>query len=236
MKTRCMIVDDEPLAIEVIKSYLKRFNDVQIVATCNDAIYALEVLKNERIDLLFLDIQLPYIKGTAFLRSLTNPPKVILITAFRDYAVEGFDLNVLDYLLKPISFERFIKAMDKYFQRSNNTMDNMIISNPAKIRSREFINIKSDRKMVHLVLDDIVYIEGMKDYINIVTLNKPVITDMPLQQLEEMLPPELFLRIHRSYIIAIDKIYAFTSEIVEIMNKQLPIGRHYKKTVLERIM
>ncbi|MCK5146727.1 response regulator transcription factor [bacterium] len=178
---------------------------------------------------------MPHIKGTDFLRSLSNPPQVIFTTAYRDYALEGFELDVIDYLLKPISFERFMKAMNKYLHVYNKTISNKATSSSQNNQHRQYLNVKSDRKTIRLPLNEIVYIEGMKDYVNIQTLEDSILCNTPLHKLEAKLPGNQFLQIHRSYIIAIDKIKAFTNEYIEIANRQLPIGRHFKKNVLEKI-
>lgn len=233
MKIRCLIVDDEPLAIEVIVSYLDKFNEVEIVESCRNAVHAMEILKRGKIDLMFLDIQMPLLKGTDFLRSLTRPPKVILTTAFREFALEGYELNVLDYLLKPISFERFVQAMDKYFQ-----MEDLKPSvSPVFHENNElnYINVKSDRKIVRLQVDSIIYLECKKDYVQIMTTGEKLLTNVPIYKLEEQLPAGSFLRIHRSFIVSTKYITAFNSEIIEIGEKQLPIGRYYKKRVLEQL-
>jgi len=182
MKTKCIIVDDEPLAIEVIESHLSHFNTIEIAAKCGHALEAFEVIKTNPVDLMFLDIQMPHITGTDFIRSLTNPPKIILTTAYREYALEGFDLDVVDYLLKPIAFERFLKAMNKYFElvslsprSSGNTSYNL--------KDKEnYIYVKADKKNHKIFLDDILFIESLKDYILIRTSLRKVITKIPISR------------------------------------------------------
>ncbi|MBN2416282.1 response regulator [bacterium] len=235
MRIRCLIVDDEPLATDVIRSYLERFEEAEVTAVCNEAVTAMEILGKQKIDLLFLDIQMPLIKGTDFLRSLRHPPAVIFTTAYRDYALEGFDLDAVDYLLKPISFERFLQAMHKFFDRYRGESPRSPAVSPSRPADGEYLNVRSDRRTVRLPLADILYIEGMKDYVKVVTAADEVITNVTLQELEAMLPEERFLRIHRSYIVAVPHIRAFTSEMIEIANRQLPIGRYYKKQVMETL-
>lgn len=229
MKTRCIIIDDEPLAIEVIESYLTKMSDMEIVAKCESAVEALAVLRKKQIDLMFLDIQMPELTGLDFLKSLSHPPKAILTTAHRKYALEGYELDVIDYLLKPISFERFLKAVNKYFKSADS--DNKVIHEDTN--EDDFIYVKENKKAVKISLDEILYIESMKDYVTFHTDKKKIITKSTMSELEEKLPAERFVRIHRSYIVAIQKIDAFTSTSVEIGKKELTIGRNYKNGVMK---
>jgi DNA-binding LytR/AlgR family response regulator len=234
MKTKCIIVDDEPLAIEVIESHLKKFNDIEIVSTCNDAIEAFEILKKRQVDLMFLDIQMPQITGLDFLKSLSKPPKVILTTAYRQYALDGYELDVVDYLLKPVSFERFMKAINKYYQYTN---DSFIVSESVQTSSESdsYMYVKSDKKIVKILLKDIQFIESLKDYVQIHTTKKSIVTKNQIGALEEKLPVDKFVRIHKSYIVSISHIDAFTSSTIEIKKKELPIGRSYKNAVLKTL-
>jgi len=231
MKTKCIIVDDEPLAIEVIESHLKKFKEIDILARCNDAIEAFEILKNKSVDLIFLDIQMPQLTGLDFLKSLAKPPKVIITTAYREYALEGYELDVVDYLLKPISFERFMKAINKYYQCVNNSV---IISDNSSVQD-SYIYVKADKKVIKILLKDIFYIESLKDYVQIYTIRKSIVTKNQIGFLEEKLPADKFVRIHKSYIVSISRIDAFTSNTIEIKNKELPIGRSYKNLVLKTL-
>lgn len=230
MKTKCIIVDDEPLAIEIIESYLKDFPAIEIVATCTDAMKAFEILRQTKIDLIFLDIKMPQISGIRFLRSLNDPPAVILTTAYREYAIDGFDLNVIDYLLKPIEFERFLQAIDKYYRAAGNREVNSI-NHPAAETKIETIFVKSDRKMMQLPVRDIYLIESMKDYVTIYLKNDKIITKETISYFEKTLPQNEFIRIHRAYIAAAGKIKAVTADSVEILNRELPIGRKYKPNI-----
>lgn len=232
MKTKCMIVDDEPLAIEIIESYLHRLTDFEISAKCTSAIEAFELLAKLNTDLIFLDIQMPELTGLEFLRSVKNPPKVIFTTAYRKYAVDGFDLNVVDYLLKPVSFERFLKAIDKYYKSAE--QDFRVISNGGK-EDEEYIYVKENKKAVKILFKNILYIESMKDYVVIHTDEKKVVSKIPISRLESQLPQNKFLRIHKSYIVAIPRIDAFTSYSLEIGKKELTIGRTYKNSVLKAL-
>ncbi|GAA0891317.1 LytTR family DNA-binding domain-containing protein [Fulvivirga kasyanovii] len=230
MKIRCIIVDDEPLAIEVIESYINRLENIEIVAKCSNALKAFEILKKEPVDLIFLDIQMPKLTGLDFVKTLQNPPKVIITTAYRDYALEGYELNVVDYLLKPISFERFLKAVSRVYHTEMSPEATLT----TDIESEEaYIYLKADKKMVKVQLRDILYIESLKDYVRVKTSDKEVITHQKISYLEEKLPEECFLRIHRSFIVALKKIETYSATSIEVPGKELPIGRLYKDQVLE---
>lgn len=233
MKVKCLIVDDEPLAIEVIKAHIEKIDSLEIVSTCQNAIEAFEVLKSKKIDLIFLDIQMPGMTGTELLRSLHNPPKVIMTTAYREYAIESYELDVVDYLLKPISFERFFKAINKYFQ---SVTDDVIIHSPSSVPCEEgFIYIRSNKKVFKILLRDILYVESLKDYLRIYTHNKPVVTKYTISAFEERLPANQFVRIHRSFIVSLDHISSFTANTIEVADKELPIGRSYKQQVFKTL-
>jgi len=230
-KIVCLAVDDEPPALEVLKNYITSVHSLELAATCLDAVEALNMLQKRSVDLLFLDIQMPQILGTDFIRTLKHPPKVIFTTAFRKYAVEGFELNAVDYLLKPISFERFLKAVDKVMHTSLNDELNEKESIPNKITPPDYISFRSDRKMVKVALNDILYIESIKDYIKVVTAATTVITKQSISTVEEMLPKEKFIRIHRSYIVSVDKIESYNHELIWIAKQELPISRMYRHEV-----
>lgn len=233
LKTKCIIVDDEPLAIEVIENHLSKFEDFEIVATCNNAVSAFEIIRKKQVDLIFLDIQMPKITGVDFLKSLKHSPKVIFTTAYRDYAIDAYELDVVDYLLKPISFERFLKAVNKYYEVSGR---DLTIFNPTEslvIDHEPYTYIKADKKLHKVFLKDIIYIEALKDYVKIICNKKTLITKHSISTFEEKLPPESFIRIHRSYIINVAKIEAFNSTEIDILDRQLPIGRSYKNQVLK---
>jgi DNA-binding LytR/AlgR family response regulator len=228
-KIVCLAVDDEPPALDVLKKYITSVHSLELAGTCVDAVEALNILQRQPVDLLFLDIQMPQILGTDFIRALRNPPKVIFTTAFRKYAVEGFELDAVDYLLKPISFDRFLKAVNKIMQTSLKDepaeMDGNRVSEPGHI------NFRSDRKMIKVALNDILYIESIKDYIKVVTANGTVITKQSISSVEEMLPKEKFVRIHRSYIVSVSKIESYNHELVWIAKQELPISRMYRHEV-----
>lgn len=231
MNYRCLIVDDEPLAIEIIESYTNRLDYLEVVSTCSNAIQAFEILQKEKIDLLFLDIQMPKLTGIDFIKTLQNPPKVILTTAYRDYAIESYELNVVDYLLKPISFERFLIAIQKACTLENQS--GTTTENSSLNASDDYIYLKADKKMVKVPLDNILYIESLKDYIRVRTSEKDVISHQKISYLEEKLPEEHFLRVHRSYIVPIQKIESYCATSIEVPGHEIPIGRLYKNDVLD---
>lgn len=235
-KIKCLITDDEPLAMDVLENYIQQLDILELTGRCNNALEALGFLQKNKVDLLFLDIQMPKLTGIDFLKTLRNPPKVIFTTAYRDYALEGFELNVLDYLLKPISFERFIIALNKY--HAYNPVNNFPATITPQIvmpNEEPFIYLKSDKKMVKVFLKDILYIESLKDYVKVKTFEKDIITYQKISYLEEKLPDEKFLRIHRSFIIAVDKIKSFNTSFIDIGNEEIPIGRLYKIEVMRAL-
>jgi len=230
MKYKCLIVDDEPLACEIIESFLTRFDDFIIEATAHNALDALQILKNSKIDLLFLDIQMPKITGIEFLKTLKKRPEVIITTAYRDYAIEGFELEVMDYLLKPISFERFMVSINRFYRLKSTGKDTQLAMTDAKTDS-DYFYVKENKRMVKIELNKLLYIESLKDYIKIHTTEKLVITKMPISNIEAKLNENQFLRIHRSFIVNISKIEAFSSFNVTVAKNDLPIGRSYKSKV-----
>ena len=231
-KILCLAVDDEPLAMNVLQRYIASVPALSLAATCNNAVEALDYLQRHPIDLLFIDIQMPQILGTDFIRTLKNPPKVIFTTAFRKFAVEGFELNAVDYLLKPISFERFLKAVNKVMEISlHQPVVGKDMTESIKKASDTHLYFRADRKMVKVMLDEILYIESLKDYVKIVTPTKTTITKHSISALEEMLPRDGFVRIHRSYIVALSKIESYNQEVMVVAKKELPISRMYKHEV-----
>jgi len=230
-KIVCLAVDDEPPALEVLKKYIASVHSLELAGTCVDAVDALNILQKQPVDLLFLDIQMPQILGTDFIRTLRNPPRVIFTTAFRKYAVEGFELDAVDYLLKPISFDRFLKAVNKVMQTSLKDATGEIDNSSNKIGEAGHINFRSDRKMIKVALNDILYIESIKDYIKVITATGTVITKQSISSVEEMLPKEKFVRIHRSYIVSVSKIESYNHELVWIAKQELPISRMYRLEV-----
>jgi DNA-binding LytR/AlgR family response regulator len=231
-KIRCLAVDDEPPALDILKKYIEMIPSLELTGVCNNAVEALDILQIENIDLMFLDIQMPQILGTDFMRTLKKPPKVIFTTAYRKFAVEGFELDAVDYLLKPISFERFLKAVNKVMEVSlQNSDEKDNVADRRKSMTDSFIHFRADRKVLKIALDDILYIESLKDYIKVITKTKTIITRQSISSLEDNLPGDAFIRIHRSYIVALDKIESYTSELVGIAKQELPISRMYRHEV-----
>jgi DNA-binding LytR/AlgR family response regulator len=235
MKTKCLIVDDEPLARELICGHVEKLENFEIVAECSDAMKALQVLREKQIDLMFMDIQMPQITGIEFLKTLKHQPKVIITTAYREYALEGFELDVVDYLLKPITFERFLKSVNKYYQMIQDDVQVISNSSADKMQDDSFIYIKENKKVVKVYLSEIKYIEGLSEYVQIFTDKRKIITKTSMTQMEEKLTSEKFLRIHKSYIVSISKIEAFTANTIEIHGKELPIGRSFKNGVISAL-
>jgi DNA-binding LytR/AlgR family response regulator len=232
----CIIADDEELAREIMQNHVSKLQNLNPVAICANGMEVYNALKANNVDLVFLDIQMPQLTGIELLRTLKNPPPVIMTTAYREFALEGYELNVIDYLLKPVSFERFLKAVDKFI----NAKAPEVIGLPAPPQSSKpdqhaFIYVKADKKMVRLLLKDILYIEGLKDYVKIHTTDKPVITYQTLGYLEEKLSANYFIRVHRSYIISINHINAYTGSHIEIGRQSIPIGSSYAKEVLGKL-
>jgi DNA-binding LytR/AlgR family response regulator len=231
-KVTCLAVDDEPPALDIMKKYIAAIPSLQLAGTCCNAVEALAVLQAQAIDLLFLDIQMPQILGTDFLRTLRQPPRVIFTTAYRKFAVEGFELDAIDYLLKPVSFDRFLKAVNKVMEINLPGSNNQVDFEDRKNNQEElFINFRVDRKNLRISLSDILYVESLKDYIKVVTRSGNIITKQSIISLEEVLPRDTFLRIHRSFIVALGKIESYSSDVVGIGKKELPISRMYRHEV-----
>jgi DNA-binding LytR/AlgR family response regulator len=226
-KFNCIIVEDEPLAAEVLADYVKQVPFLELKKICPDAIFAMEELQKNKIDLIFLDIHLPKIKGFDFISALSNPPQIIVTSAYKEYALKGYEVNVLDYLLKPIRFSRFLMAVNKLKQKASPD------SQPfSRLPERPHLFFNVNKKKIKVNLDEILYIESLKEYIRIYTKDKAILTKYQLSQIKEILANENFLRIHRSFVVAKDKVEAFTATEVEISGKQIPIGRSYKEQVM----
>jgi len=224
-KLKCIIVEDEPLAAKVLVDYIAQVPFLQLDGTFKDAILATEYLRDHSVDLIFLDIHLPKLKGMAFLKTLTHAPAVIITTAYHQYALQGYDLNVTDYLLKPIEFERFLVAVNKV----KSSHGGQGTSNPPL--EGDFIFLSIQRKKVKIFFSDIVYIESQREYLKVVTTEKSFSTKMSIRKMESTLPPDRFKRIHRSFIIAVNKIEAYTANEVEVNGRSIPIGRNYKDVI-----
>lgn len=230
MKIKCLLVDDEPLAIRLLQNHLRQFDSFEVVASCPDAIKAHEILNVKTIDLMFLDIKMPKISGIEFLKTLRNPPKTILTTAYREFALDGYDLEVIDYLLKPITFDRFLKAIDRFLRQNNSAMPSM-----QPVPGNAYLNIKSGNKYQKINTDDILYIESVRDYIKIVTTEKEIIAKYKISDIETEVCNKGFLRIHRSFIISTKKITAFSATGIELGKVEIPVGASYKE-VLKKAM
>ena len=228
---RCLIVDDEPPAREIIRRYIEQVTSLKLAGECANAIQAFTLLQQQPVDLVFLDIRMPQLNGNDFLKTLKNPPKVIFTTAYSEYAVEGFELDAVDYLLKPVPFDRFLKAVNKAFQLTTAKHDMSPVV--AEARNDSFVYFRADRKMVKVVLDDILYIESMKDYIKVVTKGRTIITKQSISSVEAMLPEKEFIRTHRSFIVSLDKIKSFTSELIDIAATEVPVGKLYRNAVMK---
>ena len=232
-KIQCIIVDDEPIARDVLENHLKGIPIIEIVKKCKNALEAFKVISKKQVDLVFLDINMPEISGLSFAKSINKNIKVIFTTAYREYAVEGFDLQAVDYLLEPISFERLKQAVDKFMGIQESTAQSTLIVKGEE--KADFIFLKADRKMIKVAFDDIQYIESLGDYIKIYTAEKRIVSRETISNMEAKLPVKSFMRIHRSFIVSLDKISSFTHEHIEILNKALPISRSFKKEVLKRL-
>ena len=235
----CIIVDDEIMARDIIATHLSKIKNINVVAQCKNAIEAFNFINNNKVDLIFLDINMPEISGISFAKSINKDIKIIFTTAYRDYAVEGFDLQAVDYLLKPIAFERLLQAVNRYFEVNSNAINNNTLETTA---SNDFIFVRSDRKMIKVDFDSILYVESYSDYIKIhlnvstsPNSDKTIVTRETITSIEAKLPKAQFLRIHRSYIVCIDKIQSFTNEEVTVNRKALSISRSYKREVLKRL-
>jgi DNA-binding LytR/AlgR family response regulator len=235
MKLRVLIVDDEPHAIEVIENYLGNFEQVEIVGRCNNGIQAFQLLQQKPVDLMFLDIKMPGITGTELMKSLKNPPKVIFTTAYSEYAVDGFELNAVDYLVKPIPFDRFLRAMDKVYQLNDNKATAIIAHERPSGDTEAFLYLKVDRKTIKINVNDILWIESLRDYVKVITRDQAYISKQKISLLEEMLPENKFVRIHRSFIVALAQITSFYSYNVEVDGHELPVGRNYKQEMQKRL-
>ncbi|HZY83039.1 MAG TPA: LytTR family DNA-binding domain-containing protein [Cyclobacteriaceae bacterium] len=231
MKIRCLIVDDEPPALDVLRSHIANTPMLEVAGECHNAMGAFDFLQHQHVDLLFLDIQMPRLLGTDLVKALSDPPKVIFTTAHREYAMDGFDLNAVDFLLKPISFDRFLKAV----QKAVNHEVRAPRIEETTVDSQQFLYFRADRKMVKVLLNDIRYIEGLKDYVKIHAGQQPLITKQTIMAVEEMLPAEEFIRIHRSFIVSLNKVTSFTPHAVFIGKEEIPIGPLYRSEVQKRL-
>lgn len=234
MKLRCLLIDDEPPALKVLSRYIASIDGLEIAGQCKNAIEALDVLHQKAVDVIFLDIKMPHIIGTDFLKNLSQPPKVIFVTAYREYAVDGFELDAVDYLVKPVSFERFFKAITK-LNRLMGRETNTVTENDTS-RSASFIYLKVDRDMKKIFVNDIAYIESWKDYVKVfLNTGKYIIAKQSISAMENLLSDHKFIRVHRSYMVSFDKISGYNGMSVQLSGHEIPIGRLYKQAVMERL-
>jgi two-component system, LytTR family, response regulator len=230
---QCLIVDDEPVAREILENHLEKIDSVNVVGNCKNALEAFNKINSKKVDLIFLDINMPEISGLSFAKSINKNIKIIFTTAYREYAVDGFDLQAVDYLLKPISFERLLQAVNKYLDENNHVQNQK--SEEILDEKSDFIFVRSDRKMIKINFCDIDYVESLSDYIKIHLQEKTIITRETISNIEAKLPKNDFIRVHRSYITSIKSIDSFTNEYLEIGNQEIPISRSYKVEVLKRL-
>jgi len=234
MKLQCLLVDDEPQALKILSSYISRINGLEVAGQCKNAIEALDVLNSRSVDVIFLDIKMPKMLGTEFLKNLSRPPKVIFVTAYREYAVDGFELEAIDYLVKPVSFERFFKAVSKL---------KTLMGHEAPVPQAEytpnpeaFVYLKVDKDMMKVFVNQIIYIESWKDYVKLwMADNKYILVKQTISAMENLLSEHKFLRIHRSYMVSLDKVSGFNGLSVKLGAHEIPIGRLYKQAVMGRL-
>jgi DNA-binding LytR/AlgR family response regulator len=234
MKVRCLLVDDEPLAITLLQSHLEQLEEFEVTGVCNDAVKALSFLNTRAVDLLFLDIKMPKITGIDLLRTVKHPPKTILTTAFREYALEGYDLDIVDYLLKPITFERFYRSIERYLRSVDRKPADQPADRPAGPEKRQIL-VKSNNKFFKLDTEEILYIESLKDYIKIITTGGEIQTKIKISDFEKQLEQSGFLRVHRSFIVNTRHIRVYTVNSVELGGNEVPIGSSYKEYVLKTL-
>jgi DNA-binding LytR/AlgR family response regulator len=234
IQIRCIIVDDEPMARDVVRRYIQKIPTLKLMGEFGNAIDATIFLQEQPVDMIFLDIKMPQLTGTEFVRSLRNVPKIIFTTAHKEFAHEGFELDVIDYLLKPIRFDRFLRAVNKAFpQKQQEIETHGLVTNEENKPATSFIYLRVDRKMIKVLLDDILYVESDKDYVKVFTEKGFIITRQTIASVEAMLSESQFIRIHRSYIVSLNKLKSFTAETVEIGSKELPIGKLYRNNFLK---
>jgi DNA-binding LytR/AlgR family response regulator len=232
---KCLVVDDEPSAREIIKRYISQLPMLQLSGECSNAIEAMSFLQQHNVDLMFLDIRMPQLNGTDLVKVLKHPPRIIFTTAYPEYALEGYELDAVDYLLKPVQFDRFLKAAQKALQIQLVTTVDVAPPLPAQQGNNKdaFVYFRADRKMVKVLLRDILYVESMKDYVKVFTTGGVIITKQSISSLEEILPEHSFIRTHRSFIVSLQKIRSFTNELIELEKAEVPIGKLYRNSVLK---
>jgi DNA-binding LytR/AlgR family response regulator len=231
-KINCLVVDDEPPALLLMEKYINAVPLLHLAGKCANAVDAMSILQQRPIDLIFLDIQMPQILGTDFIRTLVNPPRVVFTTAFRKFAIEGFELDAVDYLLKPIAFERFLKAVNKVMKLNLQVVQGFPLDViPQKEPEQAFLFLRADRKNHKIQLHEILFIESLKDYVKVVIKDRTIVSKQSITAIEESLPEEAFLRIHRSFIVSLSKIESFTAGVIQIGKYELPVSRSYRHEV-----
>ena len=234
MKLRCLLIDDEPPALKVLQSHISNINGLEIVGSCKNAVEALNILHEQTIDLLFLDIKMPKLLGTDLLRSLSHPPKVIFVTAYRDYAVDSYELDAVDYLVKPVSFERFLKAISKVKKLMGHEVS--IQPEEYKKNPEAFVYLKVDKNMQKIFVNEIEFIEGWKDYAKVfLSTGKIFLVKQTISSMENLLSEHSFIRVHRSFMVSMAKINGYNHAAIQLASKEIPIGRLYKQTVMEKL-
>ncbi|MBN1767412.1 MAG: response regulator transcription factor [Prolixibacteraceae bacterium] len=230
---KCLIVDDEKIAREILETHLSKIKNITIMGSCKDALDAFQIINNQQIDLIFLDINMPELSGLSFAKTIKHNCKIIFTTAYREYAIDGFDLQAVDYLLKPISFERLLQAVNKYIEENTDTTES--ISGNSENEACNYFFVRSNRKMVKIVFNEILYVESLSDYVKIHMVDKTVITRETITNIEAKLPQKSFLRVHRSFIVSIQHIVSFSNDDVFVKNHEIPISRSYKNEVINRL-
>lgn len=234
MKLRCLLIDDEPPALKVLANYVSSINGLELAGQCRNAIEALNVLQQKTVDVIFLDIKMPQIIGTEFLKNLANPPKVVFVTAYREYAVEGFELDAVDYLIKPVSFERFFKAVTKLNRLIGRELPATAIN--ERPDAAAFVYLKVDRDMKKIFVNEIEYVESWKDYVKVfLSGGRHYLVKRPISAVENLLSEHKFMRVHRSYLVSLGKVSGYNALSVQLGQNDIPIGRLYKQSVLERL-
>jgi DNA-binding LytR/AlgR family response regulator len=234
MKLRCLVIDDEPPALKVLETYISQIKGMETVGQCRNAIEALDVLHQRPVDVIFLDIKMPKLLGTDFLRNLSQPPRVIFVSAYRDYAVESYELDAVDYLVKPVSFERFVKAVAKLKRMT--APDKNAQTSDYRPNPQAFVYLKVDKRMQKVFVNEILYIESWKDYVKLFLMgSKAILVKQSIGSMENLLSEHRFVRVHRSYMVSIDKISGYNGLFLQVNKNDVPIGRLYKQAVMEKL-
>lgn len=231
MKLKCLIIDDELLAQSILERYIRPIAELELVGICKNALEANSIIQQHPVDLIFLDLEMPHISGLNFLKTIASPmPKVIITTAYREHALVAYDFDVVDYMLKPISYERFMKGVNKVLRLHN--LEEHALQSESGEKDEAYIYLKADKKMVQIFFNDILYVEGLSNYVKIFTTGKTIISYQKISYLEEALPASSFVRVHRSYIVAINKIKSYTNTHIDVGTQEIPLGGSYKDSVL----